>query len=96
MKHEKCESCGNPVVDGLIHICGCRVENSVRSARPNIIKMKITQVGGFLADGKPDNNWAFEGSRNPASVGCYLSDGWVLFGGYTVGELQEIKQLAAD
>jgi hypothetical protein len=61
-----------------------------KAPRPDIIKLKIEKIGGFL-DGMPDKQWAFSGSNHPKSVGNYHSKDWVLIGGYTVEELKIIK-----
>ena len=66
------------------------VEIQDKEPRPDIIKLKIKQVGGFLISGLPDDNWQFDGSNHPKSVGLYVSKDWHLLGGYTIPELYEI------
>lgn len=65
--------------------------NVLKEPRPNIPKLKITNIGDFGTDGKPIY-WAFDGASHPNSVGEYFSKDWHLIAGYTVEELRKIKE----
>lgn len=75
--------------------------------RPNIPKLKIKRIGGFelkrVSVGGdtdsfiefPDDQWIFDGEDVPDSVGLHYSEGWALYGGFTVEELREIRKSAS-
>lgn len=65
------------------------IDKTTKETRPDIPKARIKTVGGFEC-GMPDLKWSFDSQSNPKSVGYYISDDWLLIGGYTIDELREI------
>ena len=64
----------------------------MKSQRPDIPKLKIISIGGFIDDWHIDKYWNFDGSSHPNSVGTYYTEDWKLYGGYTVEELKVISE----
>ena len=67
----------------------------MKHIRPDIPKLKITNIGTFDAEGVPVG-WAFDGISHPNSVGEYFSKDWHLLGGYTFDELMDVKVAFAN
>lgn len=67
--------------------------NEKKEPRPNIPKLTIKHIGEVNADGSLAN-WVFEGSKNPAAIGHYISEDWEIISGYTADELRSIAAIA--